>query len=229
MVLAAGLGTRMRPLTLTTPKPLISVAGKPMLDRTLDHLNAAGVRRIVVNAHWLAPKIEAHVAHRPNVTTVYEQDVLETGGGVANALPLLGDAPFYVLNSDFIWTDGPTPALTRLAQAWDDRTMDVLLMLYPTDQAVGYEGPGDFFVDDNTGLRRRGDAPRAPLIFAGLHMAHPRLFEGAPQGKFSLNVLWNKALAAGRLSTLVHDGKWYIVETPAALPLVESHLWNMPD
>lgn len=229
MVLAAGLGTRMRPLTLTTPKPLVRVAGKAMLDRTLDHLEAAGVQHIVVNTHWLAPQVAAHVAHRPTVATVYEPEILETGGGVANALPLLGDTPFFVLNSDFLWTDGPVPALRRLAQAWDDQTMDALLMLYPTAEAVGYEGPGDFFVTDTGDLRRRGDAPTAPFIFAGLYLVHPRLFADAPSGKFSMNILWNRALEAGRLSTLTHDGRWYIVETLAALPLVESLLWPQAD
>ena len=224
MVLAAGLGLRMRPITLTTPKPLVSVAGRTMLDRALDHLAVAGVQEMVVNTHWLAHCVKEHLADRSDISLSHEEVLLETGGGVAKALPLLGHDPFYVVNSDIIWTDGGTPALARLARAWVDRDMDALLLLQPTGSAVGYEGKGDFFINGNDTLRRRGDADSAPLLFSGVQILHPRLFEGCPSGKFSLNVLYDRALAENRLYGLVHDGGWYHVGTPEALPQVEALL-----
>ncbi len=224
MVLAAGLGLRMRPITLTTPKPMVEVAGRGMLDRALDHLTAAGVERLVVNTHWLGDKIRAHLAARADITIVHEPDLLETGGGVANALPLLGEAPFYVVNADIVWTDGPVPALARLAGAWDDALMDALLLTQPTATAVGYDGAGDFFLAADGRLRRRTGDEVSPLLFSGVQILHPRLFEGAPSGKFSLNLLYDRALAAGRLFGLVHDGGWYHVGTPEALPEVEALL-----
>jgi MurNAc alpha-1-phosphate uridylyltransferase len=224
MVLAAGLGLRMRPITLTTPKPLVPVAGRTMLDRALDHLAVAGVQEMVVNTHWLADRVTEHLADRSDISLSHEEVLLETGGGVAKALPLLGHEPFYVVNSDIIWTDGETPALARLARAWVDREMDALLLLQPTGSAVGYEGKGDFFINGNDTLRRRGDADSAPLLFSGVQILHPRLFEGCPSGKFSLNVLYDRALAENRLYGVVHDGGWYHVGTPEALPQVEALL-----
>lgn len=224
MVLAAGLGLRMRPITLTTPKPLVAVAGKTMLDRALDHLARAGIDDLVVNTHWLPDAIKEHLAGRDEVALSHEKVLLETGGGVAKALPLLGHAPFYVVNSDIIWTDGEVPALARLARAWVDADMDALLLLQPTATAVGYDGKGDFFINANDTLRRRGEAPAAPLLFSGVQILHPRLFEGCPEGKFSLNVLYDRALARGRLYGLVHDGSWYHVGTPEALPEVDALL-----
>ncbi|RAU23474.1 mannose-1-phosphate guanylyltransferase [Paramagnetospirillum kuznetsovii] len=224
MVLAAGLGLRMRPITLTTPKPLVSVAGRTMLDRALDHLGRAGIDNLVVNTHWLPDAIKEHLAGRGEVRLSHEDVLLETGGGVAKALPLLGHAPFFVANSDIIWTDGATPALERLAHAWVDADMDALLLLQPVKTAVGYDGKGDFFINANDTLRRRGEADSAPLLFSGVQILHPRLFEGAPEGKFSLNVLYDRALAKGRLHGLVHDGNWYHVGTPEALPRVEALL-----
>ena len=224
MVLAAGLGLRMRPVTLTTPKPLVAVAGRTMLDRALDHLAVAGVQEMVVNTHWLADCVKEHLADRSDLSLSHEEELLETGGGVAKALPLLGREPFYVVNSDIIWTDGETPALARLARAWVDQDMDALLLLQPTGSAVGYEGKGDFFINGNDTLRRRGDADSAPLLFSGVQILHPRLFEGCPSGKFSLNVLYDRALAENRLYGVVHDGGWYHVGTPEALPQVEALL-----
>ena len=227
MALAAGLGTRMRPLTLSVPKPMIRVAGKTMLDRALDHLRKQGVDRIVVNTHWLPHVINTHLADHPDITLSPEVDVLETGGGIANALPLLGSAPFFVVNCDIIWTDGkPKPALERLAEAWDDANMDALLLLHPIETAVGYEGAGDFHAEPGQPLRRRNKETEssAPYLFTGVQILHTRLFEGAPQGKFSLNVLYDKALDAGRLGWVIHDGNWYHVGTPEALPQVESLL-----
>jgi len=224
MVLAAGLGLRMRPITLTLPKPLVSVAGRTMLDRALDHLSAAGVAKMVVNTHWLGECVVAHLAGRDTITILHEEVLLETGGGVANALPHLGPDPFYVANSDIIWTDGAVPALDRLAAAWDETRMDALLLLQPTASAVGYEGRGDFFLDSTGIPRRRHDREVAPLLFAGVQILHPRLFEGAPSGKFSLNVLFDRALEEGRLFGIVHDGRWFHVGTPDALPEVEALL-----
>jgi MurNAc alpha-1-phosphate uridylyltransferase len=224
MVLAAGLGLRMRPITLTTPKPMVAVVGRTMLDRALDHLAEAGVSDIVVNTHWLAERIRAHLAVRPGVTLSHEDELLETGGGVAQALPLLGAEAFYVVNSDIIWTNGGTPALRRLADVWDDGRMDALLLLQPTAGAVGYEGPGDFFLDPTGVPRRRSGREVAPTLFSGVQILHPRLFEGAPSGRFSLNVLYDRALEAGRLFAIVHDGRWFHVGTPEALPEVEARL-----
>ncbi len=224
MVLAAGLGLRMRPITLHTPKPLVAVAGRTMLDRALDHLGRAGVTEMVVNTHWLAERIRDHLAGRPGITLSHEDDLLETGGGVARALPRLGSDAFYVVNSDIIWTDGPDPALARLARAWDGERMDALLLLQPTATAVGYEGRGDFTLDEAGIPRRRGDAETAPLLFSGVQILHPRLFAGCPPGKFSLNLLYDRALAMGRLAAVVHDGNWYHVGTPEALPEVEGML-----
>jgi MurNAc alpha-1-phosphate uridylyltransferase len=229
MVLAAGLGLRMRPLTLTRPKPLIPVAGRSMLDRALDHLVRAGVERAVVNAHWLADQVGERVARRSadfpgGLTAVTETDLLETGGGIANALALLGDAPFYAVNGDIVWTDGAVPALARLAAAWDEATMDALLLLQPTGNAVGYEGRGDFFRDPDGPLRRRSGIESAPLVFAGVQILHPRLFADAPSGAFSLNLLYDRALGRNRLAGIVHDGGWYHVGTPDALPEVEALL-----
>lgn len=224
MVLAAGLGLRMRPITDHTPKPLVAVAGRTMLDRALDHLRAAGTSEIVVNTHWLAPRIEAHLHGQPGITLSHEEELLETGGGVARALPLLGAEPFYVVNSDIIWTDGAHPALERLSEAWDGSRMDALLLMQPTVTAVGYDGAGDFFLDSGTQPRRRKPAEVAPLLFAGVQILHPRLFAGAPTGRFSLNVLYDRALERGRLAAIVHDGRWFHVGTPEALPEVEAIL-----
>lgn len=224
MVLAAGLGLRMRPITEHTPKPLVAVAGRTMLDRAFDHLDAAGVTAMVVNTHWLGHKVRDHLAGRPGVMVSHEDELLETGGGVARALPLLGDAPFYVVNSDIIWTDGAVPALARLAGAWDDARMDALLLMQPTATAVGYDGQGDFFLDPNGVPRRRAAREVAPLLFAGVQILSPRLFRDAPSGKFSLNVLYDRALDEGRLFGIVHDGRWFHVGTPEALPEVDALL-----
>ncbi|EPY01523.1 nucleotidyltransferase family protein [Magnetospirillum fulvum] len=224
MVLAAGLGLRMRPITLTIPKPLVPVAGRTMLDRALDALDAAGVSQIVVNCHWLGEKIRDHLAGRPEIVLSPEDELLETGGGVTHALPHLGDAAFFVVNADILWTEGAVPALERLRAAWDDSRMDALLLLHPTATAVGHDGPGDFFLEPDGRPRRRGDATRAPYLFTGVQSLHPRLFEGAPSGRFSLNVLYDRALARGRLAAIVHDGGWFHVGTPEALPAVEARL-----
>lgn len=224
MVLAAGLGLRMRPITLTRPKPLVEVAGRSMLDRALDALAAAGVGQIVVNSHWLGEQIAAHLAGRPGITLSPEDELLETGGGVARALPRLGADAFYVVNADILWRDGAVPALERLRAAWDESALDALLLLHPVARAVGYDGVGDFFLAEDGIPCRRGAAASAPYLFTGVQILHPRLFADAPAGRFSLNLLYDRALAAGRLGAIVHDGDWFHVGTPEALPEVEARL-----
>lgn len=223
MVLAAGLGLRMRPLTLHRPKPLIPVRGRTMLDRALDHLDRAGVARCVVNIHWLGGMIRDHLAGRPGILISDEGErLLETGGGIAKALPLLGDGAFFALNADIVFEDGNRPALLRLADAWDDARMDALLLMQPTAMAFGYDGPGDFHLDADGRARRRGPDETTPLLFSGVQILHPRLFDGAPEGAFSLNRLYDKAQAAGRLFGIVHDGGWYHIGTPEALGEAEA-------
>ena len=229
MVLAAGLGQRMRPLTDRLPKPLVEVAGRAMLDTILDRLQAQGIAKAVVNLHYLGEMIEAHLKDRRSPAVVFsrESDLLETGGGVAKALPLLGEAPFFVLNGDVCWLDGLTPALARLAAAWDAEEMDALLLLHPTCSAFGYEGIGDYLMDPAGRLKRRQERQIAPFIHAGIQILHPRLFAEAPAGSFSLNKLYDKAQAAGRLWGLRHDGEWYHVGTPGELRAVEDALHHL--
>lgn len=226
MVLAAGLGVRMRPLTDSKPKPLIAVSGQPMLDRVLDHLERARISRAVVNLHYLGDQIVEHLAgrKRPEIVFSHEKDILETGGGVALALPKLGDKPILVTNSDAVWLDGPSPAIERMRRFWDGRRMDALLMLYPTAVASGYHGTGDYFMDAGGRLARRNEKAVAPFVFTGVQILHPRLFDGAPEGKFSLNTLYDRAQDTGRLYGLRHDGEWYHVGTPELLRAVEAQL-----
>ncbi len=229
MVLAAGRGERMRPLTDKNPKPLIKVQGRPMIDRVLDRLVAAGVTEAVVNLHHLGGKLESHLAKRdqPRLMFSPEQDLLDTGGGVANALHLLGTKPFFVINGDVVWLDGGTPALERLGAAWDDADMDVLLLLQPTTSAHGYHGRGDFFMTPEGKLRRRIERQIAPFLFAGIQILHPRIFEAVPKGAFSLNLLYDRAAEAERLWGIRHDGEWFHVGTPEALGEVEDALHHL--
>jgi MurNAc alpha-1-phosphate uridylyltransferase len=226
MVLAAGLGERMRPLTLAMPKPLLEVGGKSLIDWTLDRFAAAGVTDIVVNSHYKAEMLERHLDSRTDlaITISREAERLETGGGVAKALPHFGGAPFYVANSDSVWLDGPTPALDRLAAAWDPERMDALLLLMSAPRSELYEGPGDFMMDAAGHLTFRPERRVAPYVFAGLHICAPRLFDGAPDGSFRLTRLWRQAEAEGRLFGLVHDGAWFHVGTPDALDAADGQL-----
>lgn len=228
MVLAAGLGKRMRPLTATRPKPLVEVAGKPLIDHVFDRLRAAGVGRAVVNAHYLADSLEAHVRNRVRGIDVALSDergqLLETGGGVAKALPLIGDDRFLVVNSDNLWVDGPVDAIRLLAGRWDDRSMDALLLVVPLARATCHRGPGDFHMDPSGLLRRRAPGRVAPFVFTGVQIVSRRLFAEAPAGSFSFNLLWDRAIAAGRLYGIVHQGLWFDVGTPAAIPQAEAIL-----
>lgn len=228
MVLAAGYGQRMRPLTLTRPKPLIEVAGKALIDYGFERLRAAGVETAVVNVHYLPEQIEAWAARQaaPRIIISDERgEILDTGGGIVHALPLLGEAPFFVINSDSFWVDEGEPALDRLRAAWDDERMDCLLLLSPIARTVGYDGAGDFVRDDDGRLARRAAVPDGtPLVYSGAYLVAPQLFAGAPQGKFSMNLLWDKAIAAGRLFGIEHRGRWLHVGTPEAIPLAEAAL-----
>jgi MurNAc alpha-1-phosphate uridylyltransferase len=224
MVLAAGLGQRMRPLTITTPKPLLRVAGKRMIDYGIDALVAAGVTRAVVNKHYLPEQIEAWArsVKSPQVKLSDESDtILETGGGILRALPLLGPEPFYVLNSDCFWTEHGTPALTRLAQTWDDSKMDCLLLLCDPAQTTGYDGDGDFVIGVDGRLTRQR---KKALAYIGGYIVHPRIFKGVAEGKFSMNVLWDNAIAQGRLFGIAHKGHWLHVGTPDAIAKAEAYL-----
>jgi N-acetyl-alpha-D-muramate 1-phosphate uridylyltransferase len=225
MVLAAGLGERMRPITNTLPKPLVKVAGRAMLDFVLDRLADAGVERAVVNVHHLADQIERHLAGRtrPRIAISDERSLLlNTGGGVVKALPLLGTEPFFHVNSDTLWIDGVTPNLTRLAEAFDGPRMDALLLLAPTAGSIGYAGRGDFSMEADGRLQGRGEQEIAPYVYAGAAILAPAMFQGAPTGPFSLTRLFDKARAAGRLHGLRLEGIWMHVGTPDAIALAEA-------
>ncbi|TAK46690.1 MAG: nucleotidyltransferase family protein [Xanthobacteraceae bacterium] len=227
MVLAAGLGTRMRPLTATRPKPLVSVAGKTLLDHGLDKLAAAGVATAIVNVHYLADQIERHVAARtaPRVKISDERDaILGTGGGLVRALPLLGPAPFFLLNSDTLWIDGARPNLARLADAFEAPRMDALLLLAPTATSIGYDGAGDYAMDAGGALIRRGEKETVPFVYAGAAILSPDLFDRAPEGEFALTVLFDRAAARGRLFGLPLEGVWMHVGTPGAIAAAEQAL-----
>jgi MurNAc alpha-1-phosphate uridylyltransferase len=227
MVLAAGLGTRLRPITDGLPKPLVRIRGRTLLDHAIDRLAAAGVETIVVNTHYRAEQIVAHLAARkaPRIVISAESDLLETGGGVGKALPLLGEY-FYVVNADVFWLDGKVAALERLVRAWNDAEMDALLLLQRTTTASGYDGHGDYFLDPLGVPQRRGEGQIAPLLFAGVQLLHRRLFAGLSKmpAKFSLNRLYDRAQEQGRLRAIVHDGEWYHIGTPAGLAAAEERL-----
>jgi N-acetyl-alpha-D-muramate 1-phosphate uridylyltransferase len=225
MVLAAGLGLRMRPLTENTAKPLLPLYGRSLLDHALDRLEAAGVREAVVNAHWHADQVAAAVAGRrmPRIDLQREGELLDTGGGVARALPRLGVNPFAVVNGDSMWLDGPVPALARLAAALDPATMDGVLLLVRSVQVEGEVGGGDFLLDPLGRLRRPKEREVAPYLFAGVQVLSHALFADAPaSGAFSLNRLYDRAIAAGRLHALVHDGVWFHLSTPPDLERAEA-------
>lgn len=221
-VLAAGRGERMRPLTDSCPKPLLYVGGRTMLDRALDALEDAGVEEVVVNTHYLADMIEEHLKARkkPKIKLVREDVLLDTGGGVRKMLDFFGNDPFFVLNADVIWTDGPDGnALTRLARAWDPEKMDLLLLLHKTENLPAYAGKGDYYLaegSDQPVFARRADHS-ANFIFAGPRIVDPRLFARAPEGAFSFLDLFHAAEKEGRLFALRHDGDWHHVGTPEAL------------
>lgn len=226
MILAAGLGKRMRPLTAAQPKPLVRVAGKAMIDHALDKLAEAGVARAVVNVHYLADALEAHVKERkhPQIAISDEREMLlETGGGLAKAhtAGLLPD-PFFCLNSDNLWLDGPKDAFHDLSQAWDAQRMDALLLLVPHTGAHNYRGKGDFSMDASGRISRRKSGRIAPFIFSGIQIVSHRLLRDAPEGPFSTNVLWNRSIKEGRLYGLAFTGDWFEVGDPSAIAPTEA-------
>lgn len=227
MVLAAGLGKRMRPLTATRAKPMVEVAGKPLLEHAFDRLRAGGVARAVVNVHYLPDAIEAHVRRVTGLEMAISDEraeLLETGGGVAKALPLIGDDRFLIVNSDNLWIDGPVDAIRLLGDRWDDAAIDALLLVVPLARANCHQGRGDFHMGPDGRLARRRAGRVAPFVFTGVQLVHRRLFEGVPAGPFSMNLLFDRAIAAGRLYGIVHQGLWFDVGTPPAVARTEALL-----
>jgi N-acetyl-alpha-D-muramate 1-phosphate uridylyltransferase len=226
VILSAGRGTRMRPLTLTTPKPLLLLAGRPILAHVLERLADAGVKNIIVNAHHLADQMADFLAAYPGVTLSREAQLQETGGAITALRDknLLPDSPFYIVNGDTYWVDGPSDTLRRLAAAFDPEKMDVMLLLARAAGALAETGRGDFLWPRDGALQRRGERDIAPYLFAGVQIASPALFAAAPPGPFSVNFLWDQAMEAGRLSAIVHDGVWFHLSTPADLASADAAL-----
>ncbi|WP_294391750.1 nucleotidyltransferase family protein [uncultured Sphingomonas sp.] len=228
MVLAAGLGKRMRPLTATRPKPLVSVAGKPLIDHALDRLRDAGVARAVVNTHYLADALEAHLNGRKGGPEIVLSDeraqLLETGGGATKALPLIEDDRFLIVNSDNLWVDGPVRAIDLLDTQWDNARMDALLLLVPIARAHCHGGKGDFRLDPRGQVLRPAPGKMAPFVFTGVQLVSRRLFADAPEGAFSMNILWDRAIEAQRAFGVVHQGLWFDVGTPPAIAKTEALL-----
>jgi MurNAc alpha-1-phosphate uridylyltransferase len=226
MLLAAGLGTRMRPLTEATAKPLLPLGRRSLLDHALDRLRDAGVDEVVVNTFWHADHVAARLAARtggPRTIVRREDALLDTGGSVAAALDLLGPGPFFVINGDTFWLDGPSPALARIAAAWDG-TADAVLLVHRTCQIQTDTGAGDFALDPWGLIRRRREREIVPYVYAGIQLTGPALFADAPHGSFSMNLLWDQAIARDRLRGVVHDGLWFHLSTPTDLATAEYHL-----
>jgi len=226
MVLAAGLGKRMRPLTATQPKPLVRVAGKPLIDHALDRVASAGIGKAVVNVHYLADSLEAHVLDRtaPEVLISDEREkLLETGGGLLKAKEHLSD-PFFCLNADNIWLDGPRDAFAELSVRWDPAEMDALLLVVPHARAHNFSGPGDFHMDASGKLKRRSSGRIAPFIYTGIQLVSHRLLRDAPEGNFSTNILWTRAIEEGRLYGVSFGGLWFEVGTPQSIAPTEDAL-----
>ncbi len=220
MVLAAGLGKRMRPLTNDIPKPMVPFQGRPLIDHVLDRLAAAGIIEAIVNVHYQPLPLERHLAHRkaPKITISDERDaLLDTGGGLMRALPLLGNDAFVIHNSDSVWEEGVGSNLDRLFGAWDDAKMDSLLLMALSGTSLGYDGHGDFTMDADGRLQRREEGRESPFVFSGVSIAHPRMFKDAPPGAFSLNTLWDRAIERGRLYGIRLEGTWMHIGTPEAL------------
>jgi MurNAc alpha-1-phosphate uridylyltransferase len=231
MIMAAGLGTRMRPLTDDRPKPLIKVAGKTLIDHTLDRAVAAGVTLAVINVHYKADLVKAHLAKRKDVEIRFSEEtdaLLGTGGGVVKAMPHFGQEPFFIMNSDSIWVEGFGHALDRMKDRWNPDTMDGLLLMATMVSAIGYEGSGDFNMDPEGHLSRVGEQRLSPFAYPGVQIVHPRMFASAPAGNFSTNRMWDIAIAARRLYGIRLDGVWIHVGTPEALKEAEEFLTDLP-
>jgi MurNAc alpha-1-phosphate uridylyltransferase len=230
MILAAGLGTRMAPLTATRPKPLIEVRGKALIDHAIDHLIRGGVKYFVVNVHYMAEMLIAHLEKRKDVEIHIcdeTEAILDTGGAIAKALPYFKGEPFFTHNSDSLWVEGMGWALGRMKTRWDPDAMDALMLLAPTVTAIGFDGRGDFEMDSLGLLKRRGELKLAPFVWTGLQIVHPRLFDGAPKGRFSINPLWDRAIEKGRLFGIRLDGVWIHVGTPQGLHDAENFLRDL--
>jgi N-acetyl-alpha-D-muramate 1-phosphate uridylyltransferase len=233
IILAAGLGTRMRPLTNSMPKPLIPVRGVPLIDWCIDWLSSASIEDVVINTSYLAAQLEAYLATstQPRIHFSREEPApLETGGGIAKAIPLLGDAPFLAMNSDAIFSSEAVHPVTRMCAQWHD-DIDFLMLLVPKAQAIGWQGRGDFVMDERGRIRRPRDGEEAPYIFTGVEVIHPRVFAGCPEGTFSLSKLWNAHVDTygwfTRIRAVVHTGTWLNVGDLAGLALVEDYLGNI--
>jgi N-acetyl-alpha-D-muramate 1-phosphate uridylyltransferase len=228
MVMAAGLGTRMRPLTDHKPKPLVAVAGKPLIEYAFDKLRVAGVGKAVVNVHYLPEQVEDYVTDHVRGLDIIISDerdlLLETGGGLVKALPQIQGDPFFCINSDAIWTDGEVDALTRMAERWDGDSMDGLLLLVPRERAFHHRGSGDFSIDDHGHPVRRGAAPNAPFVYTGIQLLSRAFLDDAPTGPFSTNILWDRAIAKNRLFAFEHQGDWFDIGSPQAIAPTEEAL-----
>ena len=227
MILAAGLGTRMAQLSAERPKPLIELRGRTLIDHIIDKMVSAGVKFVVVNVHYKAEMIKAHLAGRKDISIQIcdETDaILDTGGAIANALPLFRGEPFFAQNSDSLWVEGMGQALSRMRERWDPSRMDALMLLAPCATSIGYEGRGDFEMDADGRLKRRAEMKLAPFVWTGLQIVHPRLFDGAPSGRFSINPIWDKAIQKDRLFGVRLDGIWMHVGTPEAKSEAEKFL-----
>jgi len=230
MVMAAGLGTRMRPLTNDRPKPLVEVMGKALIDHAIDRLVAAGVKLVVVNAHYKSDQLKSHLAKRKDLEiriSDEHDEILGTGGGILKALPNFGGEPFFVLNSDSVWVEGMGHALDRMKERWNPGEMDALLLMASMVTALGFEGSGDFNMDAEGHLSRVPDRRVSPYAYPGVQIVHPRLFEGAPAGSFSMNVLWDIAIDKGRLFGIRLDGVWMHVGTPEAVKEADAFLADL--
>jgi MurNAc alpha-1-phosphate uridylyltransferase len=234
MILAAGLGTRMAPLTLEKPKPLIELKGKTLIDHCIDRLVRNGINFIVVNVHYKAEQIIAHIEKRQardkNVEFRISDErdaILESGGGIARALSHFNGEPFFTYNSDSLWVEGMGSAIGRMKMRWNPDSMDALMLLAPCTTAIGFDDRGDFLMDAFGVLKRRPEMAVAPFVWTGLQIIHPRLFDGAPTGRFSINPLWDKAIAKGRLCGVRLDGTWIHVGTPQGLRDAEDFLRDL--
>ncbi len=231
MTLAAGFGKRMRPLTNDRPKPMVELAGRPMIDHVLARLASAGIKRTIVNLHYQADVLENHLAKRaqkPAILFSNERDeILDTGGGIKRALSLIGEQPFVLHNSDSVWIEQATNNLTALLARYDPDKMDALLLMAPVKTSLGYDGAGDFFIEPDGRLRRRAQKETSPNVFIGVSILHPRLFNDSPQGPFSINLLWDRAIARGRVYGIPFEGQWMHIGTPQALNDAQKVLQNV--
>ncbi len=226
MILAAGLGRRLQPITINTPKPLVMVAGKPIIDYAIDHFVKAGLERLVVNVHYLAEQVIEYLDDRDDIEIIVSDEtnqILDTGGGIKKALPFLGNKPFFACNSDIIWHDKYEEALEGLLSGWKDNNMDALLLLKPTDSAFGYNGKGDFFIEPNGMVTRKKAGESAPFVFAGLQLIKPYIFEEYPEEPFSLNKVFDKLLSSERLFGFVYSGNWLHIGDIDGLEIAENY------